>query len=179
MNSKIKNQGGDMKRNRGRNGLLRKIWRSSFLLAVLGLGMAIVSDIADITLQRAEQQTAASGWGGEAVFAIADQAVLMSPIAVANACGLGASSCFKCHSGKRAALPKMDAKAAPWHAQHTKANNSCVGCHKGNPRIMKEDLSHAKMIAKPFDNSTDSCAVCHAGDLNKVQSAYQSLAGVK
>lgn len=167
-----------MKRNQISCGFLKKLWRGSVLLSVLGLSMAIVSNIADRTIRNVERQ-AATGWGGEAVVAIADQAVLLSPIAVANACGLGASSCFKCHSGKRAAAPNMDAKAAPWHAQHSKANNSCVGCHKGNPRIMKEDMSHAKMIAKPYDNSADSCAVCHAGDLDKVQSAYNPSAGVK
>lgn len=178
MKSKVKEQGEEMKRNRGSNNMLAKLLRGCVLLAVVGAGLAFISGLAEKAGNYAGQQ-ASAGWGGEAIVVLADQATRLSPIPLANACGLGASSCFKCHSGKRAALPNMDPKAAPWHAQHNKVNNSCVGCHKGNPRIMKEDMSHAKMVAKPHDNSTDSCANCHAGDLAKVESAYKSMVGVK
>ena len=88
------------------------------------------------------------------------------------ACGLGASSCFKCHNGKRAGAPKSDASSAPWHAQHAKVNNSCVGCHRGNPRVMKDDVAHAKMVAKPRDDGAGTCAGCHSADLAKVKTAY-------
>lgn len=167
-----------MKRNPVNGGLLRKFLRGGALLSVLGLGLVLLSGLAGKSGGDVERQ-AAKGWGGEAVVAISEGASQLSPIKLANACGLGASSCFKCHNGKRAGLPNMDQKKAPWHAQHGKVNNSCVGCHKGNARIMKEDMAHAKMIAKPFDNKTDSCASCHTSDLAKVQGAYQATAGAK
>jgi len=167
-----------MKRNPGSGGLFRKIWRGGVLLSVLGLGMVLLAGLAGKVGDDLAQQTA-GGWGGEAAVAIAESATRMSPIPLANACGLGASSCFKCHNGKRAAAPNMDQKNALWHTQHNKVNNSCVGCHKGNARIMKEEIAHAKMIAKPRDNSTDSCSSCHTGDLAKIQGAYNATAGAK
>ena len=166
-----------MKRNQSSGGLFRKIWRGGVLLSVLGLGMVLMYGLAGKSGDEQARQ-AANGWGGETAAALAEGTSRLSPISLANACGLGASSCFKCHNGKRAGLPNMDSKKAPWHAQHRKVNNSCVGCHKGNPRIMKEDLAHAKMIAKPRDNSADSCASCHTSDLAKVQGAYLT-AGAK
>lgn len=162
-----------MKRIPVGGGFFRKILRGGALLSVLGLGVVLLSGLSG---KDAERQ---AGWGGEAVVAISEGAARISPFKLANACGLGASSCFKCHNGKRAGLPNMDQKKAPWHAQHSKVNNSCVGCHKGNSRIMKEELAHAKMIAKPFDNKADSCASCHTGDLAKVQGAYHATAGAK
>lgn len=167
-----------MKRNQGRGGLLGRIWRGGVMLSLLGLGVAVVAGMAG---RHAEESAdvAAAGWGSEATVAIAEGVQRLSPIPLANACGLGASSCFKCHNGKRADKPEMDAAKAPWHAQHSKVNNSCVGCHKGNSRIMKEDIAHAKMVAKPRDNTTESCASCHKGDLAKVQGAYHTNAGAK
>jgi len=166
-----------MKRNQGSGGLFGKVWRGGVLLSLLGMSVVLLSGLAGKTGTEQVPQ-AAGGWGGEAAVALSEGAARLSPIPLANACGLGASSCFKCHNGKRAAAPNMDAKKSPWHAQHSKVNNSCVGCHKGNPRIMKEDMAHAKMIAKPRDNSADSCASCHTGDLAKVQGAYHT-AGAK
>ncbi len=113
-----------------------------------------------------------AGWGAEAAHATADAPLAWLPMAPANACGLGASSCFKCHNGTRAPAPTSDPAKAPWHVHHAKVNNSCVGCHKGNPRIMKEELAHAKMVAKPRDNTSESCGTCHTADLAKVQGAY-------
>lgn len=115
---------------------------------------------------------AAAGWGAQAAGASSASELSWLPMAPANACGLGASSCFKCHNGKRATAPKSDPAKAPWHVQHAKVDNSCVGCHKGNPRVMKEDVAHGKMIAKPKDNSQQSCGTCHTADLAKVQGAY-------
>lgn len=117
---------------------------------------------------------AANGWGQEAAQANASTAVGWLPIPAANACGLGASSCFKCHNGKRASAPASDPAKAPWHAQHAKVNNSCTGCHKGNPRVTVEDIAHAKMVAKPRDDTAGSCAGCHTSDLAKVKNAYQA-----
>ena len=152
-------------------------WRSG-LLSALAIGMVLLAGLGTSTRDDADVR-AAAGWGAEAVSALAESASRVSPIPLANACGLGASSCFKCHNGTRAKAPGMDAAKSPWHAQHAKVNNSCAGCHKGNPRIMKEDIAHAKMVAKPRDDSAGSCAGCHASDLSKVQGAYAATAGAK
>ncbi|HMM46506.1 MAG TPA: hypothetical protein PKC12_00815 [Thiobacillaceae bacterium] len=167
-----------MKRNQGKGGLWARFWRGGVVMSLLGLGVAVVAGMAGKHVEESADVTA-SGWGVEATVAIAEGVQRLSPIPLANACGLGASSCFKCHNGKRAALPEMDTDKAPWHAQHAKVNNSCVGCHKGNARIMKQDVAHTKMVAKPRDNTTDSCGSCHKSDLAKVQGAYQSTAGAK
>lgn len=46
-----------------------------------------------------QQEIASTGdWGAEALQVVSDQAQQLSPIAIANACGLGASSCFRCHN---------------------------------------------------------------------------------
>jgi nitrate/TMAO reductase-like tetraheme cytochrome c subunit len=167
-----------MKRNPVKGGLLRKILRGGVLLSVCGLGLVMLIGLMGKTAEESAQPVA-QGWGSEAAVAFVEGATRLSPIALANACGLGASSCFKCHNGTRAAAANMDQKKAPWHAQHSKVNNSCVGCHKGNSRIMKEEMAHAKMIAKPRDNSTNSCSSCHSADLAKVQGAYNATAGAK
>lgn len=101
-----------------------------------------------------------SAWGQEAVSV---RAASWSPIPLANACGLGASSCFKCHNGSRAAAPKMDKEAGPWHAQHAHVNDDCVGCHAGNPRIIKQELAHAALIADPR-TKPERCAACHKSE---------------
>lgn len=165
-------------KHQGKGGLWGRIWRGGVMLSLLGLGVVVVAGLAGKHAEEASVNMAA-GWGAEATAAIAESAQRLSPIQLANACGLGASSCFKCHNGKRADAPEMDAAKAPWHAQHAKVNNSCVGCHKGNSRIMKESIAHAKLVAKPRDNTSDSCASCHKGDLDKVQGAYHNQAGAK
>ncbi len=161
-----------MKRNQGKAGLFGRIWRGGVMLSLLGVGIAVVAGLAG-RYAAESADTVVEGWGGEATVAIAHGVQRLSPIPLANACGLGASSCFKCHNGTRAKKPEMDAAKAPWHANHAKVNNSCVGCHKGNSRIMKEEVAHAKMVAKPRDNTADSCGSCHKGDLAKVQGAYR------
>jgi len=114
-----------------------------------------------------------SGWGREALNVVHEQAVAWSPIAVANACGMGASSCFKCHNGKRAEAPKMDKKAHPWHADHKNVNDSCVGCHSGNARIIKQDIAHAGLIKDPRPKP-EVCATCHkSGDVSALLKSYQ------
>lgn len=102
-----------------------------------------------------------AGWGAEAAHATAEAPLAWLPMAPANACGLGASSCFKCHNGKRAAAPPSDPATAPWHAHHAKVNNSCVGCHKGNPRLIKKELAHTEMVKDPRAKPAEMCASCH------------------
>jgi len=164
--------------SQSKRGLFGRLLRGGVLLSVLGLSVAL---LVDLTGKPADSmaQSPASGWGAEATSVMAEGLTQLSPISLANACGMGASSCFRCHNGKRAAAPNMDKVKSPWHEQHAKVNNSCVGCHKGNARIMKEDLAHKNMLAKPRDNTADACASCHKSDLAKVQGAYHSTAGAK
>lgn len=167
-----------MNRKQSKQGTWRKLIRGGIVMSLLGVSAAMLMDLSSSSVDQAVAK-ANSGWGAEATAAVASGLVQLSPISLANACGMGASSCFRCHNGKRAAAPNMDAAKSPWHKQHAKTNNSCVGCHKGNARIMKEDLAHAKMIAKPHDNSAGDCASCHTSDLAKVQGAYKAQAGAK
>ena len=148
--------------------------RAASTLALFTLGLVLWTVGPDRRGPAAVETEAA--WGQEALLASDDSAAAgladWLPMAPANACGLGASSCFKCHNGKRAGAPKSEPASAPWHAQHAKVNNSCVGCHRGNPRVMKDDVAHAKMVAKPRDDSAGTCAGCHSADLAKVKTAY-------
>jgi hypothetical protein len=105
----------------------------------------------------------ANGWGSEALETLHTRAMEFSPIPVANACGIGASSCFKCHNGKRAAAPKMDKEKGLWHVQHKTVNDSCAGCHGGNARIIKKELSHQGMVNDPR-TKPEQCASCHKAD---------------
>ncbi len=148
-----------------------------------GIAFAAVSALAAVLAvggksgESAEDRVA-GGWGGEATAVLAQHASILSPIGLANACGLGASSCFKCHNGTRAPAPSKDPVKAPWHAQHAKVNNSCVGCHSGNPRMMKEDMAHKNLLSKPR-GSAEACGSCHTSDLAKVQGVYQGVSGGK
>ncbi len=99
------------------------------------------------------------GWSGEVLEQIHTGLIEASPLGVANACGLGASSCFKCHNGKRAAAPAEKA----WHTQHAEVNHSCVGCHNGNQRLMVERMAHKDLIADPRPKAGETCANCHEG----------------
>lgn len=101
-----------------------------------------------------------SGWGAEILHAHPAAPPSFSIIAPANACGLGASSCFRCHNGRRAAEPPAD----PWHTDHARVNNSCVGCHQGNPRLMREAMAHADLLADPRSTPEASCSSCHRND---------------
>ena len=103
------------------------------------------------------------GWGDEFLANVHEHVMAGLPISVANACGLGASSCFRCHNGKRAEEPGMDPDKDPWHVQHKTVNNSCAGCHQGNPRLMKQDIAHAGLIGDPRQQPATSCFTCHTG----------------
>ena len=95
-----------------------------------------------------------AGWGAEALSDVRDLMRSVSPIAEANACGMGASSCFKCHNGTRAAAPSQE----KWHTDHKSVDNSCVGCHKGNPRLIKKELAHTEMVKDPRPKVAEMCA---------------------
>lgn len=105
----------------------------------------------------APTSVSSSGWGAEILDVIHDSALAQSLIAPANACGLGASSCFRCHNGNRAPEPPAD----PWHVDHGRVNNSCAGCHLGNPRLMREEMSHNNFVPDPRTTPDESCAGCH------------------
>ncbi len=151
-----------------------RLLRGGTLLALMTLGAAWLAG--DFAPARVGEPVATHGWGSESLAEVGSGLRLLSPIALANACGMGASSCFKCHNGKRSAAPNMDAAKAPWHTQHKKVNNSCVGCHKGNPRIMKEDLAHAGMLKGP-KGGQEACGSCHTSDLAKVEAMYKTVTG--
>ena len=155
-----------------KSGMFTRLFRAGAVLTFLGV--AIVMLAGNARMSEPVEAQAASGWGAESLAALQDGLSKVSPIALANACGMGASSCFKCHNGKRASAPSMDDAKAPWHTHHKKVNNSCAGCHKGNPRLMKEDMAHDKMIKSPRDGA-ESCGGCHKGDLAKFEAPYKSI----
>lgn len=157
-------------------GLLRKYKRGMVVFTSLAV-LFSASTEAWLTLVANQQAPIASitstdsGWGQEAIGNVRQYAAALSPIANANACGMGASSCFKCHNGIRAVAPKMDAKTAPWHVNHQSVNGDCVGCHKGNERLIKKELAHTGLIKDPRTRVADTCDSCHksgnSADLNK------------
>jgi hypothetical protein len=153
---------------------VKKWLRGALLISALMLGIAAITGgnpapSRDIVANNA-------GWGSESLVEIQAGLEKISPIALANACGMGASSCFKCHNGKRAGAANMDPAKAPWHADHKKVNNSCVGCHKGNARLMKEEMAHAGLLKTPRSGAAE-CGGCHKADLAKVEASYKSVPG--
>ncbi len=154
---------------------LRQLWRASRrvvggLIAVTVLGSSWSMLAGDPVRETTATPLASSpGWGHEAVAGIQERMREVSPIGSANACGMGLSSCAKCHNGTRAGL----AKPEKWHTDHKTVNDSCVGCHRGNPRIMKADLAHTKMVV---DSRTapETCTTCHkSDDMSKLMAAYK------
>lgn len=125
------------------------------------VAVAIAWSLASSTPERADSAAApaagSAGWGAEALADVRDMMRAVSPIAEANACGMGASSCFKCHNGTRAAAPGEQ----KWHTDHKSVDNSCVGCHKGNPRLIKKELAHTEMVKDPRAKPAEMCASCH------------------
>jgi hypothetical protein len=125
------------------------------------VAVALAWSLASSTPERADSAAAPAagpaGWGSEALADVRDLMRAASPIAEANACGMGASSCFKCHNGTRAAAPSEQ----KWHTDHKSVDNSCIGCHKGNPRLIKKELAHAEMVKDPRPKHAEKCASCH------------------
>lgn len=145
------------------------------LSTLLALGAHLFSELAP----PAELELAAdAGWGSEALLSAHDEGLahFPSPIALANACGLGASSCVRCHDGKRAEAPPSAPDTSPWHADHAKVAYSCVGCHQGNPRVLRQDVAHKNLIVQPLA-PTLQCGSCHAaGELPALAARYAPLA---
>ena len=122
----------------------------------------------------ARSEVAYSGWGQEALEEIRLATAALSPIADANACGMGASSCFKCHNGTRAIAPKMDPKMGAWHVDHKSVNGSCAGCHKGNQRLIKKELAHEGLIKDSRLKPSETCDACHkTGNTAELVKRYQ------
>lgn len=164
------------------SGLIRKITHAALLTGVLSVAAAgavmLFSKSAEDELASMEAATTEAGWGSEALAQIHEGASRMSPVSLANACGMGASSCFKCHNGKRADAPNMDSAAAPWHTDHKTVNGSCMGCHQGNPRVMKQDVAHKNLLADPTKDTDTGCVSCHKGDdMNELNAKYLNLLG--
>jgi hypothetical protein len=150
--------------------IARGAWRTAVGTATVA-AVAVAWSLASSTPERADGAgaPATGGWGSEAIADVRDMMRAVSPIAEANACGMGASSCFKCHNGTRAAAPG-DAK---WHSDHKSVDNSCAGCHKGNPRLIKKELAHAELVKDPRAKVSDQCASCHkSGNAADLAKAY-------
>lgn len=168
-----------MMRTRAIVGQLRRVKRWMMIVTVLGV-LVTGSTAAWLSLLDEQQSQATpggmaeSGWGREAVGELREYAAALSPIADANACGMGASSCFKCHNGTRAAAPKMDAASGQWHLDHKSVNGSCVGCHKGKDRLIKKELAHEGMIKDSRLKVADTCDSCHkSGNSAELNKRYQ------
>ena len=148
------------------------------LVAVYGLfgpgGQQGTDSAALKALSSARQ--APDGWGDRVLATLHHDVLERAPIAVANACGLGATSCFKCHNkGRRGPKPTMNAKAAPWHTDHEEVNHDCDGCHQGNPRLMIKGIAHRGMLADPRKHPQKACSSCHAGaKVSKLLSTYEN-----
>lgn len=147
---------------------------TAFIVLFSGSTVAWLSLVSEQQSSMATVSSAESGWGQEAIGNLREYAATLSPIASANACGMGASSCFKCHNGTRAAAPKMDAKTDPWHVDHKSVNGSCAGCHKGQQRLIKKELAHEGLIKDPRMKLADTCDACHkTGNTAELNKRYQ------
>lgn len=166
-------------------GLVRQVRLLTILTVAAvaaGTGWSYLSDVGDSEADSVPAQagTASSNgepaWGSEVLEDIHRHVLAGMPIRVANACGLGASSCFRCHNGKRAEAPGSDPDKDPWHVHHKKVNYSCAGCHQGNPRLMKQDIAHRGLIANPLTQPEKTCFSCHtSGDGQTLVDRYQKL----
>ena len=150
-------------------GLMRRMgWGATAAAATLA-AVAVWTVLAVEALEYDPQAKAYHGWGEEALARVHEGVAMTSPIELANACGLGASSCFKCHNGQRADEPSDEM----WHSQHADVNHSCAGCHQGNERLMVKSMAHRDLLANPRDHADKSCASCHdSGELDSLLNAY-------
>lgn len=167
---------------RRRWGTAAAVLVAAWLLAVGAgtLGNLPTTPLADAgSVDASAPQTANAGWGHEVLAVAREQAFELTPFSIANACGIGASSCFKCHNGTRAPAPKADKATSPWHPDHKTVNDSCVGCHAGNARLIKKEIAHANLVKDPRPKP-EMCSKCHqSGDLAGLQKKYQIAAGSK
>lgn len=140
------------------------VLRKGVLLAglwVLVISVSVLLKLVDGNAIKEENVQNPHGWGVEALQIVGDEIASFSPVSLANACGLGASSCFRCHDGRRAKVQDVNEESSPWHAQHSKVNYSCAGCHQGNPRILRQELAHKNLIVNPLTAPEKTCASCH------------------
>ncbi len=146
-----------------RNGPRRTLSWLSMLILMLLIGFGVEWVGSQATGNHARTLTIPdpdeAGWGAASLQVDAGTGRQFQLISLANACGLGSSSCFKCHNGSRAEQPA----AEPWHTQHDNVNRSCDGCHGGNPRLMKESMSHRGLVVNPIEQPQEYCYKCHAG----------------
>lgn len=159
----------------------RQLQRITVVISLVTISAVAWSLITDALVGKDETiaatNTGEAGWGSETLDAAYEP---WSLFPLANACGLGASSCFKCHNGKRAKKWDEKLETAPWHPNHKKVNFSCAGCHKGNPRLLKKSLAHRKLIGNPRTTPSESCAKCHQGDdITKLLKPYIAIGGTK
>lgn len=156
----------------------RKAVRTLCIAAVASTAAALLVATASLFATPAEEvrevgRADPAGWGSEALALVAEHAFEAAPIAVANACGIGASSCFKCHNGTRAPAAKADKASSPWHPQHKTVNDSCVGCHAGNARIIKKEIAHTGLVKDPR-TAAANCDRCHkSGNTADLVKSYQ------
>lgn len=136
--------------------------RAAAAAGILVVALIAWSALSVIFAPAPKKSEATPGWGQEATRDLGGRIAALSPIAAANACGMGASSCFKCHNGQRAPAPVADKENGPWHADHKSVNNSCVGCHKGNPRLIKQSLAHADLLVDAREKPAETCKTCHS-----------------
>ncbi len=150
-------------------GVLRAAAGTVAVVAV-ALAWSLASSNPERTDGAGVAQRADGGWGNGSHRRRARHDAGGLSIAEANACGMGASSCFKCHNGTRAAAPSQE----KWHTDHKSVDNSCAGCHKGNARLIKKELAHAEMVKDPRPKPADHCAGCHkTGNASDLVKAYK------
>lgn len=141
--------------------LMEKLMRrTGWGVAVAVVAMATVAVWTVLAVEALEYDPQAEtyhGWGEETLSRVHEGLAQTAPIKLANACGLGASSCFKCHNDQRA--DKQSDKK--WHTMHSDVNHSCAGCHQGNERLMVKGMAHRDLLADPREHPGKSCASCH------------------
>ncbi|MFP4132298.1 MAG: hypothetical protein ACOCUJ_02565 [Thiohalospira sp.] len=144
-------------------------WGATAAAATLA-AVAVWTVLAVEALEYDPQAKSYHGWGDEALARVHEGLADTAPIELANACGMGTSSCFKCHNGERADEPAEK----DWHKQHSEVNDSCVGCHQGNDRLMAENMAHKELLADPRKHGDKACASCHddGEDIDSLLDAY-------
>lgn len=166
--------------DKAKKGAVRRFWMP--VTGFLGMAALVLAGLGAVGGQGAEAPTAAtqedhSGWGSQVAATVHREVVERAPIGVANACGMGATSCFQCHNqSERGPEPAMDESTAPWHPQHMEVNHSCDGCHQGNPRVRIEDTAHRDMVVDPRSQPEETCGSCHeGGEVSELLTEYQGV----
>ena len=149
--------------------LKNRVLRGISVVIIL-TGVTFLWDVSTTSVEvdsvRMESVNNNDSWGNDFLQTLNTKVKNFSPIAIANACGLGSSKCFRCHNGKRALSPKENPETSPWHIQHKKVNHTCTGCHVGNPRMMNKRFAHVRLVVDPRAKPDKTCFSCHH-DANK------------